>query len=92
MDEKKVYDYKGTVTISTEEYRDLIEENVSLNKDIHHTRMENWEKRSTIEKLEKENAQLREMAANLTRWKDSKEELRLAYKLFLLEEAENADA
>lgn len=42
MDEKKTYSYSGTVTISTEEYRDLIEAVKDAQKDADDYRSRYW--------------------------------------------------
>ena len=59
MDERKVYDFKGSVTISTEEYRDLIEDCVSNANRADKYRSEGWAKDTTISNLNKESATLK---------------------------------
>lgn len=92
MDDKKNYGYKGTVTISTEEYRDLIENNVSLREKNSALSSESWEKRRKIEGLEKQLEETQAELADLRRWMNAKEETRLAFKLFLVEEKEAQSA
>ena len=52
--EKKEYDVKGTVTISTEEYRDLIEEKEQLWQAGQHEHDSWWAKYKECDELEKQ--------------------------------------
>lgn len=60
MDEKKVYSIVGTVTIGTDEYRDLIEGKVAAEKESSDYCHRYWEEQTKNRKLEEENAKLRE--------------------------------
>lgn len=59
MDEKKKYDIVGTVTISTEEYRDLIYDKCEAekNKDYYYNKY--WEYERKCKELDEENTRLR---------------------------------
>lgn len=46
MDEKKSYSVVGTVSIGTDEYRDLIEERASFKKDAEDYRSKFWKEES----------------------------------------------
>jgi hypothetical protein len=92
MDEKRTYDYKGTVTISTEEYRDLIEDCAELKAKFEDYRSKFWAEQNKVTSLQTELNLAKIELEDLTRWKNSKEELRLAFKLFLVEEKEAKDA
>ncbi len=90
MDEKKTYDFKGTVTISTEEYRDLIEKCAELKADYSKRNSDYYEEYRKRQDLEKQLKEMQEELINLRRYVNAKEETRLAFKLFLVEEKEAA--
>jgi len=52
MEEKK-YEIVGTVTIGTDEYRDLVRENCELQKDISSANREKWDIQSKLRELRK---------------------------------------
>lgn len=71
MDEEKKYSIVGRVEIGTDEYRDLIEKNASLQNENFSIRNQKW-------KLEDENRELQKRTS-------SQKELIENYKLFLSE-------
>ena len=52
MEEKKVYSVVGTVTIGTDEYRDLIEDKISAEKQTDSYRDRYWTEQSKVKELE----------------------------------------
>lgn len=58
MDERKEYSVVGTVTIGTDEYRDLIEALKDAQKDAEKERRDWLEQYNKANKLEKENKEL----------------------------------
>lgn len=54
MEEKKSYNITGTVTISTDEYRDLITEKFEAQHDKDHYMREGWKKDDEIKALNKQ--------------------------------------
>lgn len=59
MDERKEYSIVGTVSIGTDEYRDLIEDRLEAQKNAEYYRSKFWEEEANNKKLEVENATLR---------------------------------
>ena len=53
MDDGKKYEVQGTVTISTDEYRDLIEERMSAKNELDEYRSKYWSEQSKVSNLEK---------------------------------------
>ena len=53
MDEKKKYSVEGTVTISTEEYRDLLTDKFEMEKDRDSYQSRYWNEQSKTRDLEK---------------------------------------
>lgn len=60
MDEKKVYSIVGTVTIGTDEYRDLIEGKLEAEKSRDEYSSKYWDKYREVSKLEEENKMLKQ--------------------------------
>ena len=54
MEEKKTYEVTGTVTISTEEYKDLIYDKFSAEADKDRYMRAGWDKDSQINELKKQ--------------------------------------
>ena len=65
-EEKKTYSIVGTVTIGTDEYRDLIESVAVSKKQEEYYRNRFWEEQNKVSKLEKENVAIK---ADLDRFK-----------------------
>ena len=60
MEEKKVYSIVGTVTIGTDEYRDLIEGKLDAEKSRDEYSSKYWDKYREVSKLEEENKALKQ--------------------------------
>lgn len=60
MEERKEYSIVGTVTIGTDEYRDLIESRMEMEKSRDYYMREGWKKDEQIKSLTAENAKLNE--------------------------------
>lgn len=59
-DEKKTYAVQGTVTISTDEYRDLVIERANIKAQLEVKQSEYWKNQSEISELKKRIAILEE--------------------------------
>ncbi len=59
MEEKKEYSVIGTVTIGTDEYRDLIEDKFESQKNAEFYRDKYWSEQSMTKKLKEENDALK---------------------------------
>lgn len=92
MDDKKTYDFKGTVTISTEEYRDLIADGAAAKHDADDYRSKYWQEQNKVRELERKCATLESEIAQLRSFIESKKENRLAFKLFVAGVEEGDDA
>lgn len=92
MEEKKTYDFKGTVTISTEEYRDLIQDCVTFKREFEDYRSKWWEEQRKVNDLEKKQKELTAELDRLRAFIDSKKDILLAFKLYSagIEEATDA--
>lgn len=60
MEEKKEYSVIGTVTIGTDEYRDLLTEKFEADREASEQRSKWYEQYSKANKLEEENKKLKE--------------------------------
>ena len=90
MDNEKKYDYQGTVTISTDEYRDLISENADLKCELREINAKNvlyWE----MDKLKKEVETLKQKCNEQLGFINSSEEQKTKFKLWKLENMERTD-
>lgn len=85
MDEKKTYKIIGTVTIGTDEYRDLVETCASLSEKLDSKRTECWKKDSEIEKLNTNNTIMKKTIDNYTEFFNSCTEASALYKAFVAE-------
>ena len=89
MDEKKVYSIVGTVTIGTDEYRDLIEGKLDAEKSRDEYSSKYWDKYREVSKLEEENKMLKQ---ELDRYKkfvnDNNEEDKMALWILKLSREE----
>ena len=93
MDEKKTYDYKGTVTISTEEYRDLIEDVCQYKREADSERRDRWAAQSELNKVKEELKAVNEKLTQYKTFVERNTESRHAFKLYwagLLQEDEDA--
>lgn len=76
MDEKKTYSVVGTVSIWTDEYRDLIEERASFKKDADEYRSKFWKEESARKseeaKVKALEAQLEDYRAFLDKYPEAK--------------------
>ncbi len=68
MDEKKEYGVIGTVTIGTDEYRDLIEEKYEAVREKEEQSSRWYEQYSKAQKLEDENKKLKEELNQLRKY------------------------
>ena len=80
--EFKKYPISGTVTICTDEYRDLIKGIVDAEKEAESPRTRWYEAYNKANKLEAELKGIREEMESIRSFVESKKEYRLAYKMF----------
>lgn len=92
MEEKKLYPVNGTVTISTEEYRDLIESSIKTQHSLDKMRSDWCSEYGRANKLQKELEESKADLEKLTAFVYSKKDLQLAYKLFCAGIGEENDA
>ena len=86
--ENKEYEVHGTVTISTEEYRDLITQAEKLYAAGQKEHDDWYEERRRAEKAEDSLKKAEASLAELTEWLDSDESLRPKFKLWKVEKME----
>jgi len=86
MDEKKTYPVTGTVTISSEEYRDLIVAAVTEAKSAESWMRSKWEVDSKLSAAEKEKEKLKYEAEGYRRFLANCTEAAALYRAFLAEE------
>ena len=78
MEEKKTYSVVGTVTIGTDEYRDLLTEKFEAQKDAAESNSKWYEQYNKARKFEEENTKLKEELEQLKRYiKDNGEQDKL---------------
>ena len=82
---KKTYSVLGTVTIGTDEYRDLIESCVEAQKDAEYNSNKRWEEYLRANKLEEELKELRAKAKLMQTFLETESELLERYKDWLAE-------
>ena len=83
MEEKKTYSVVGTVTIGTDEYRDLITEKFQAEKEADRQRSEWYSEYTRAQKLEEKNRKLSEKLDSLEKYiKENNEED--SFELWLL--------
>ena len=87
--EEKQYEYKGTVTISTEEYKDLIKGVFEAEKNADSYRSRYWEEQSKTTKLEDKVKAQEKAVAHYRDFVNSDSEIVQAYKLFLIHKKED---
>lgn len=92
MEEKKTYEFKGTVTISTDEYRDLITDCATYKASTDEYRSKYWELQNKVKTLESNLAAAQVEAEKLRSFIEAKKETRLAFKLFVAGVEEDDDA
>lgn len=92
MDEKKTYEIKGTVTIGTDEYRDLITDCATYKASMEDYRSKFWNEQTKTKKLEEQFAAAKAEAEHLRAFIESKKETRLAFRLFSAGVEEDDDA
>lgn len=83
--EEKQYEYKGTVTISTEEYRDLVKGVFEAEKDAESYRSRYWEEQSKSRELEKKVEAQKKAVAGYADFVNASPARLQAYKEFLIE-------
>ena len=82
-DERKEYEVKGTVTISTEEYRDLLTDKFEAEKSMESYRQRFWDEQTKSSNL-KEKVEAQEKSLNHYRdFVNSNESMQTAYKAYL---------
>lgn len=81
--EKKDYEVKGTVTISTEEYRDLIVSAIEQEKEADRYRSQYWEESNKRSKAEEALKPMREKYELLLAFINDSEERVKDYKFWL---------
>ena len=86
MEEKKTYSVVGTVTIGTDEYRDLIENLKDAQKEAEEQRSKWWEQYSKIQKLETEMKAGIEKLNELEAFVKSDEAVSTKFKLWRIEQ------
>ena len=92
MEVKKTYDFKGTVTISTEEYRDLITDCATYKASSDDYRNKYWTEQNKVKSLDSSLNAVKAELENLRAFIESKKETRLAFKLFVAGVEEEDDA
>lgn len=92
MDEKKTYDFKGTVTISTDEYRDLITDCTTYKASSDDYRSKYWGEQTKVKNLEDKLKAVEAETERLRAFIEAKKETRLAFKLFVAGVEDEADA
>lgn len=85
MDEKKTYAITGTVTIGTDEYRDLIEERAKFSEELSAKRSECWKKDDEIKQLKTEKELMSKKIAEYNEFLNSSTEAMALYKAFVAE-------
>ena len=85
MDEKKTYSITGTVTIGTDEYRDLVETCTSLSEKFESKRSECWKKDDEIKKLDANITIMKKTIDNYTEFLNSCPEASALFKAFVAE-------
>ena len=88
MDEQKKYEVQGTVTISTEEYRDLITEKYEAQKEMEDYRHRYWDEQSKKRELESKVAALEKGQKNYRDFVNSTPECTALYKQWLINKQE----
>lgn len=86
MDEKKTYSVVGTVTIGTDEYRDLIENLKDAQKEAEEQRSKWWEQYSKLQNTEKELKAVLERLKELEAFVRSDEAVSTKFKLWRIEQ------
>ena len=81
MEEKK-YPVIGTVTISVEEYRDLITDVTAFKRDLDDYRSKYWCEQNKNKSLETSISAIKDDLQLARKFIDSKKEYRLAFKMF----------
>jgi hypothetical protein len=81
--EEKQYDYKGTVTISTEEYKDLITEKFEAKKDMEDYRSRYWSEQNKTKELTSKVEAQEKSISHYRNFVNSKEDITLEYKMYL---------
>lgn len=84
--ENKDYEFKGTVTISTQEYRDLLHAVYKSENEADRQRDNYWSERSKVSKLEKENAEIIKANVKLNEAKEfimTNEDVKIQFKKYL---------
>ena len=84
MEEKKKYEVQGTVTISTEEYRDLITEKFNAEKDKSDYQHRYWDIQNIKSELEDKIAALEKGQKNYRDFINSSAEIVEAYKSWMI--------
>lgn len=84
-DEEKVYDVKGTVTISTEEYRDLIAKVYELKAKGQKEHDDWYEQYKECERLKKDMATTKAISEGYVKYINSTETRKSDYALYLRE-------
>lgn len=82
--EKKEYEYKGTVTISTEEYKDLITDKFSAQNEIEDYRRRYWDEQNTVSELKDKIEALEMDQKNYRDFVNSSPEITNFYKQWLI--------
>lgn len=90
-EEKKEYETKGTVTISTEEYRDLITAAIELKAKGQREHDDWYKEYSARTELEGKLKKAEEKLQRFEDWMDSDNSLRPKFRLWQLENSENQE-
>lgn len=85
MDEKKTYTVVGTVTIGTDEYRDLIEKLKDAEKEADQNRSARWEQYNKATKLETELKAILSECEELKAFVRADEAISAKFKLWRIE-------
>jgi len=82
----------GTVSVSTEEYRDLITEMTESKQNAESYRSQKWAAESERNEARKELETIKLKQARLQAFIDSSDEIKMKYKLYLIETSQNETA
>lgn len=81
----------GTVTIGTDEYRDLIEENIANEKDASSYRSKFWAEETKVKELENQLSGALDKLTAFTKFMKEVDGVADKFKLWRLENSEEAD-
>jgi len=90
--EAKEYEVKGTVSIGTDEYRDLITENCELKRKAQKEHDDWYREYNRANDLEKRLKACEEKLSEVNAWFDSDDSLRPKFRLWKMEQIEKEES